>query len=63
MDIYHRLNTEITDVSRVCQQWQITELALFGSVLRDDFNQNSDIDLLVTFAEEAKITFFRSRHH
>ncbi|WP_069791024.1 nucleotidyltransferase family protein [Cyanobacterium sp. IPPAS B-1200] len=58
MDIYHRLNTEITDVSRVCQQWQIIELALFGSVLRDDFNQNSDIDLLVTFAEEAKITFF-----
>lgn len=58
MDIYQRLNTDRTYVNRICQQWQIVELALFGSVLRDDFNQNSDIDLLVTFAEDAKITFF-----
>lgn len=58
MDIYDRLNTNRTYVSKICQQWQIIELALFGSVLRDDFNQNSDIDLLVTFAEDAKITFF-----
>jgi hypothetical protein len=33
-----------------CQRWQITELALFGSILRDDFRPDSDIDLLVTFA-------------
>ena len=31
----------------------ITELALFGSVLREDFNQDSDVDVLVTFAENA----------
>ncbi|MGB7416665.1 MAG: nucleotidyltransferase family protein [Thermosynechococcaceae cyanobacterium] len=37
-----------------CQQWQITELALFGSVLRDDFRPNSDIDMLVTFSLEAQ---------
>jgi len=33
-------------------------LVLFGSILRDDFNSDSDIDLLVTFAEDAKVTFF-----
>jgi len=33
-----------------CQRWQITELAVFGSILRDDFRPDSDIDLLVTFA-------------
>lgn len=37
-----------------CQRWQITELALFGSVLREDFRPDSDIDILVTFAPEAK---------
>jgi hypothetical protein len=36
-----------------CQRWQITELALFGSVLRDDFRPDSDVDMLVTFAPNA----------
>jgi predicted nucleotidyltransferase len=36
-----------------CHRWQITELALFGSVLRDDFRPDSDVDILVTFAEDA----------
>jgi hypothetical protein len=36
-----------------CRHWRITELALFGSVLRGDFRPNSDIDVLVTFALEA----------
>ena len=32
-----------------CERWQITELALFGSVLRDDFGPESDVDVLVSF--------------
>jgi hypothetical protein len=36
-----------------CRRWQITEFALFGSVLRDDFRPDSDLDILVTFAPEA----------
>jgi hypothetical protein len=40
------------------QRWKITELALFGSVLRDDFRPNSDIDLLVSFSPKAKISLF-----
>ena len=51
-------NIQPNQLQEICQQWQITELALFGSVLRDDFNAESDIDVLVSFAEEAKITFF-----
>ena len=53
-----RFNIQPNQLQEICQQWQITELALFGSVLRDDFNAESDIDVLVSFAEEAKITFF-----
>ncbi|MBM4046325.1 MAG: nucleotidyltransferase family protein [Planctomycetes bacterium] len=32
-----------------CRRWRITEFALFGSALRDDFRPESDIDVLVTF--------------
>jgi len=36
-----------------CRRWRIRELALFGSVLRDDFGPESDLDVLVTFAQDA----------
>lgn len=39
-----------------CQRWKITEFALFGSVLRDDFRPDSDIDVLVKFAADASWT-------
>jgi len=37
-----------------CQRWRITELAIFGSILREDFGPESDIDILVTFAPEVQ---------
>lgn len=43
-------------IEAFCQQWKITEFALFGSVLREDFRPDSDIDVLVTFAPDAKIS-------
>jgi predicted nucleotidyltransferase len=36
-----------------CQKWKITELALFGSVLREDFRPDSDVDVLVTFSPDS----------
>jgi predicted nucleotidyltransferase len=41
-------------IAHFCQHWHIIELALFGSVLRNDFRPDSDIDVLVTFAPNAK---------
>jgi uncharacterized protein len=38
-------------IAAFCQKWQITELALFGSVLREDFRPESDVDVLVTFED------------
>ena len=40
-------------ITEFCRKWQITEFALFGSVLRDDFGPDSDVDVLVTFALDA----------
>ncbi|HUG20011.1 MAG TPA: nucleotidyltransferase family protein [Planctomycetaceae bacterium] len=36
-----------------CRKWKVRELSLFGSVLRDDFGPESDIDVLVSFDEDA----------
>jgi len=40
----------IAQIQDFCQRWHITEFALFGSVLRDDFRPDSDIDILVRFS-------------
>ncbi len=36
-----------------CRKWKIIELSLFGSVLRDDFKPDSDVDVLVRYAKSA----------
>lgn len=45
-------------IEEFCRRWQITELAVFGSVLRDDFRPDSDIDFLVSFAPEENWSLF-----
>jgi len=53
-------NIEIpTDkIADFCQRWKITEFAFFGSVLRDDFRPDSDVDILVSFDPNAHRTLF-----
>ncbi len=46
------------EVIEFCQKWQITEFALFGSILGDDFTTNSDVDILITFAPKARRSLF-----
>jgi predicted nucleotidyltransferase len=45
-------------IADFCKQWKIIEFALFGSVLRDDFRPDSDIDVLVTFAPDCGHSLF-----
>jgi predicted nucleotidyltransferase len=40
-----------------CRRYQVRELALFGSMLREDHRPDSDVDLLVSFAPAARVTF------
>lgn len=44
-------------IADFCHKWQVTEFALFGSVLRDDFRPDSDIDVMVQFHPDAHPTF------
>lgn len=48
-DLYQRLTFDQETLINLCQRWQIQEFALFGSVLREDFRPDSDIDVLITF--------------
>lgn len=45
-------------ITAFCKRWQIRQLALFGSVLGEDFRPDSDIDLLVTFEPGASRSLF-----
>ena len=44
-------------LSGLCRRYHVRRLALFGSVLRDDFRSDSDVDVLVSFEPEARIGF------
>lgn len=47
------------ELAAFCERHGIRKLALFGSVLREDFTPESDVDVLVEFDEEAIPGFFR----
>jgi predicted nucleotidyltransferase len=40
-------------IDALCRKWKVREMALFGSVLRQDFRPDSDVDVLVTFDDDA----------
>lgn len=42
-------------IAEFCRRNRIRRLALFGSVLRDDFMPNSDVDVLVEFESGARV--------
>jgi predicted nucleotidyltransferase len=45
-------------IRALCRQYRVKELALFGSALRDDFRPDSDLDFLVEFQPDARISLF-----
>lgn len=49
---------DLEALAQFCRRWQVTELSLFGSVLRDDFNPESDVDVLVTIAPDASTSYW-----
>lgn len=53
-----RIRLDMDRIREFCERWKITEFALFGSVLREDFRPDSDVDVLVTFAPDARISLF-----
>ncbi|HBF34794.1 TPA: DNA polymerase subunit beta [Candidatus Sumerlaeota bacterium] len=52
-----QLPVDQSKIVHFCQKWQVLEFSLFGSVLRDDFRPDSDVDVLVTFAEGSPFSY------
>lgn len=53
-----RIEVEREQIAEFCRRWKIEEFALFGSVLREDFGPDSDVDALAKFAPDADWSFF-----
>ncbi len=45
-------------IEQFCRRWKIREFSLFGSVLREDFGPDSDVDVLVSFEADAEWDLF-----
>jgi len=57
--ILHDIDIDPIVIRTFCQKHHIQRLSLFGSILRADFDAESDIDLLVEFAPAYKVGFIR----
>ena len=53
MKVEEKLRVSKEMIAKFCEKWKITEFALFGSVLREDFRSDSDVDVLVTFSPDS----------
>ena len=50
------INQEV--IQEFCRRWKITEFSLFGSVLREDFTPESDVDVLISFEPDIPWSLF-----
>ena len=54
----HGVRIDKEALADICRRYQVKELALFGSILRQDFGRRSDVDVLVEFQPGAMIGLF-----
>ena len=54
-----QFNIPKEEIKRFCRKYHIRRLSLFGSALRDDFTDESDLDILVEFQTGHVVGFLR----
>lgn len=52
------IDVPYAEIEAFCRKWHVCEFSLFGSVLRDDFRPDSDIDVLITFDKDARVSLW-----
>ena len=52
------INISLSDIKIIVDRYNIKELSIFGSSIRDDFKHDSDIDLLIEFNDSQNISLF-----
>ncbi|MEK7678659.1 MAG: nucleotidyltransferase domain-containing protein [Deltaproteobacteria bacterium] len=53
-----KIEVQTERIQAFCRKWRVRELALFGSVLSEDFRPDSDVDVLVSLEEDAPWSAF-----
>ena len=53
-----RIDIPMDKLVELCKRWKIVELSLFGSVLREDFTPESDVDVMIVLADDITISSF-----
>jgi predicted nucleotidyltransferase len=56
-----RIALPLDDIAALCRKYEVVELSIFGSALRDDFTAGSDVDILVTYNPDADLGPWMSR--
>ena len=52
-----KINIPPEEIETFCKRYHVRRMSLFGSVLRDDFRTESDVDVLVQFDADARVSF------
>lgn len=50
-DMHGLIKDKLTDLKRLCQDYDVKTMYVFGSACTDDFNDDSDIDILISFKD------------
>lgn len=53
-----RVSASPEDIAAFCRSWKIRRLSLFGSILRDDFHDSSDVDVLISLRDDAALSLW-----
>lgn len=53
-DTIRNISITTADVAAFCRRWKVRRFSLFGSVLREDFDRDSDVDVLIAFRRDAE---------
>jgi len=51
--VSRNIDVPMEKIAEFCRKWKITRFSLFGSVLREDFGPDSDVDVLVSFQPDS----------
>ena len=52
-----QIDFDRAELEKLCRKYGIERLSLFGSVIRDDFSDDSDVDILVEFLPGSRVGF------
>lgn len=61
-DLKSKISLPLESIAELCRRFGVTRLDVFGSVLRDDFQPESDVDFLVSFDGPADLLAFQDFH-